>query len=99
MAFDPAGNLWLTEYAGNRIDVMRPGGHFQAFSLPGSGKAPTEIVAGPDGAMWFSEDGGDALGRITAEGQVTEIALGGSHLDPIGLTVGPDHRWHSKTWP
>jgi hypothetical protein len=60
------GNLWFTEFEGNRIGRITPSGTVTEFSAgitPGS--APYGIAAGPDGQVWFTERAGNRIGRIT----------------------------------
>src|SRR5271165_790374 len=50
----PDGNLWFTEFSGNKIGRITPGGTVTEFSAgitPNSG--PDGITAGPDGNLWF----------------------------------------------
>ena len=62
----PDGNLWFTEYYGNKIGRITPGGTITEFPLPAADSSPTAITAGPDGTLWFIEPNGDKIGRIGA---------------------------------
>jgi streptogramin lyase len=66
IAAGPDGNLWFTEYNGNRIGRITPAGVITEYSAGMSaGASPWSIAAGPDGNMWFTEFNGNAIGRIT----------------------------------
>src|SRR5439155_958422 len=65
----PDGNLWFTEYYGNRIGRVTPAGvitEFPPLSSPTSLGGPDSITVGPDGNLWFTEDSGNKIGRISA---------------------------------
>jgi virginiamycin B lyase len=94
----PDGNLWFTDYRGNKIGRISPAGIFlrPSFKLPHGG-LPLGIAPGPDGNMWFTEYGGNRIGRITPEGVITEF---GSAADsgPISISPGPDGNvWFTET--
>jgi hypothetical protein len=94
----PDGNLWFTEYGGNRIGRITPDGQLTEFALPTTLSRPNFITVGPDGNLWFTELVVDApgvsypnrIGRITPDGQLTEFALPYGSSSPRGITVGPD---------
>jgi streptogramin lyase len=85
------GNLWFTEFFGDRIGRITPAGVVTEFSdgiTPGS--RPDGITAGPDGNLWFTEAGGRRIGRITTAGVVTEFSTGITGGGLTGITAGPD---------
>ena len=59
------GNIWFTEYAGNRIGRITPGGTITEFAIPSPNSQPIGIAAGPDGNLWFTEQAGNKIGRIS----------------------------------
>jgi len=85
----PDGNLWFTEFNGNRIGRITPGGVITEFPLPTAGSAPQGITAGPDGNLWFTELIGK-IGRITPGGVITEFPLPTASSQPWEITAGPD---------
>ena len=95
----PDGALWFTEWDANKIGRLDPTKRtgcettpslcITEYSIPGSGKSPYGIAAGPDGNLWFTEFNGNAIGRITPAGVVTEFPLSGSP-QPRGIAAGAD---------
>ena len=88
----PDGNVWFTEYVGNRIGRITPAGVVTEFSAGISPQAGLALIAlGPDGNLWFAESLTDRIGRITPTGAVTEFSAGITHgAGPNGVTAGPD---------
>jgi len=64
IAAGPDGNLWFTEYAGNKIGRITPGGTITEFPMPTARSRPEGITAGPDGNLWFIEFFANKIGRI-----------------------------------
>jgi streptogramin lyase len=83
------GNLWFTEFDGDRIGRITPDGDITEYPLR-EGSEPIGITRGPDGNLWFTESGTDRIGRITPAGVITEFPLPvrGSH--PWDIVTGPD---------
>ena len=98
IAAGPDGNLWFTEYDGDRIGRITPSGVVTEFSTGISTfGGPDGITAGPDGNLWFTEFNGNRIGRITTSGTVTEFgtgitSAGGTHelLKDLLLLMGSD---------
>jgi streptogramin lyase len=66
MSAGPDGNLWFTEYYGNRIGQITTDGVLLAeYDIPTPNSLPTGITPGPDGNVWFTEYGGNKLARLT----------------------------------
>jgi streptogramin lyase len=88
----PDGNVWFTEYTGNRIGRITPSGVVTEFSAGiTAGSGPVGIVLGPGGNLWFTESSGQRIGRITPAGVVTEFSAGITPLSyPQGITAGAD---------
>lgn len=87
------GNLWFTEWSGNKIGRISPDGTVTEFPLPTAKSQPSGITAGPDGNLWFTEwngDNGDEIGRITPNGTITEFPLPAFRSQPWRITVGAD---------
>jgi virginiamycin B lyase len=58
------GNLWFTEYTGNKIGRITPSGTITEFTIPTPSSTPLGIVSGPDGAIWFAETATNKIGRL-----------------------------------
>jgi streptogramin lyase len=84
------GNLWFTEYAGNKIGRITPSGSLTEFPLPTPDSRPTGITSGPDGNLWFMEFNSGQIGRITPAGAVTEFRIATAPSSPGDITSGPD---------
>ena len=85
----PDGNLWFTEFNGDKIGRISPNGTITEFPVPTANSRPNWITAGSDGNLWFTEQAG-RIGRISPNGTITEFPLPTSGSDPIGITAGPD---------
>ncbi len=86
----PDGNLWFTEWGGNKIGRITPAGVITEFTIPTAGTQPWGITAGPDGNLWFTESYGNQIGRITPTGVITEFPVPTFNSGPLGITAGPD---------
>ncbi len=86
----PDGNLWFTEFSGDKIGRITPTGTITEFTVPTASSNPAEITAGPDGNLWFTEFSGDKIGRITPAGIITEFTVPTTGSEPFGITAGPD---------
>ena len=95
----PDGNLWFTEYFGNRIGRITPTGTITEYGLPSADSRPRGITPGPDGNLWFTEYFGNRIGRITPAGTITEYAAGlSANSFPTDITPGPDgNLWFTET--
>jgi streptogramin lyase len=86
----PDGNLWFTEYSGNKIGKITTAGVVSEFALPTVNSRPYFITAGPDGNLWFTEAGSPKVGRITTAGVITEFSVPANLLFPGWIVTGPD---------
>jgi streptogramin lyase len=71
----PAGNLWFTEFYGNRIGRITPPGAITEFSVPTAGSRPLSITAGPDGNVWFTESDSNCNTVCTGNGRSGGLLL------------------------
>src|SRR2546427_332662 len=85
----PDGNLWFTEFNGEKIGRITTRGVFTEFPVF-SNAHPSGIAVGPDGNVWFTEFSGNQIGRITTSGVLTEFPLPTHPVDPYGITAGSD---------
>ncbi|MFZ5808834.1 MAG: virginiamycin B lyase family protein [Chloroflexota bacterium] len=87
----PEGNLWFTEYVGNKIGRLTPAGVITEYPLPQAGSMPIAISAGPDGNLWFCEEGGNRIGKMNTSGTLLaeyNVPTANSGLNDI--VAGPD---------
>src|SRR5262245_55081468 len=59
IAAGPDGNVWFTEFSGNKIGRITPNGVITEFPIPTADSGPVGITAGPDGNVWFTESRGN----------------------------------------
>ncbi len=94
----PDGNLWFTEFAGNRIGRITPAGVITEFPIPTIVSQPFGIAAGPDGNLWFTESRGNKVGRITPTGTITEFPVLTLASQPYEIALGPDgNLWFTES--
>ncbi|UHQ18763.1 FG-GAP-like repeat-containing protein [Lysobacter sp. KIS68-7] len=98
LVLDPAGNLYVSEFAGNRIRKIAPdgtittivGGAGVGFSGDG-GPASAARISGPmglvrdaSGNLYFSDSRNHRVRRIDGAGTITTIAGGGEQVSGTG---------------
>ncbi|MFL5971344.1 MAG: Virginiamycin B lyase [Gaiellaceae bacterium] len=86
----PDGNLWFTEFRGNKIARMTTAGTVTEFSIPTVNSQPDDMDVGPDGNLWFAEVLGNRIGRITTDGAITEFLVPTPNSRPTVVAAGPD---------
>lgn len=86
----PDGEIWFTEFAGNRIGRFSTATlDFAEYNLLSANAQPTAIALGNDGGLWFTESNVGNIGRVDeTSGVVTEYPTGGT--DPFDAILGPD---------
>src|SRR5215470_3748272 len=63
------GELWFTEYDGNKIGRMTTAGAFPAeFSIPEVDCGPVGLALGPRGRIYFAENAHGALSWLSRDG-------------------------------
>jgi virginiamycin B lyase len=86
----PDGNLWFTEFRGNRIARMTTAGAETEFPIPTANSQPDDMDVGPDGNLWFAEVLGNRIGRITTDGAITEFLVPTPNSRPTVVAAGTD---------
>lgn len=84
---DPFGNLFLSEWYGNKIDVVSRDGSLVTIAgkgppgYSGDGRAldenidsPTAMALEPDNSLLFVDNGNSCIRRIDADGMMTTVA-------------------------
>lgn len=89
IAMGPEGNVWFTEYQGDSIGRMTPGGEVKRFPIAPDGIAE-RLTAGPDAAVWFTDPKGNRIGRIAIDGKIKYVDLPTPGCGPTGITLGSD---------
>jgi len=88
------GNVWFTEFAGNKIGRITPAGLVTEFQLPvnnqGQSSGPVAILRAPDGALWFTMSNASQIGRITTTGNLHFFPTPTANSGPEGIAVGSD---------
>src|SRR5262249_5317872 len=93
----PDGNLWFTEYTGNKIGRINTGGAITEYPIPTADSVLSGIALGPDGNLWFTELLGNKIGRITTVGAITEYPVPAAFSEPYGIALGPDgNMWFTE---
>ena len=86
----PDGNLWFTEFRGNKIARMTIGGDVTEFPIHTANSQPDDMDVGPDGNVWFAEVLGNRIGRITTAGSISEFLVPTPNSRPTVVAAGPD---------
>ncbi len=86
----PEGNLWFTEYRGEKIGRVTPAGTITEFAIPTERARPEGIAPGPEGNLWFTERKGNKIGMITPSGTISEFAIPTAESEPEDIALGPD---------
>jgi streptogramin lyase len=84
------GNVWFTEWLGNRVGRITPSGAITEFRIPTAESRPYGITAGPEGNLWFVEENGNKVARVTPSGEITEFPIPTAGSFPYGITAGRD---------
>lgn len=84
----PDGNLWFTEYNGNTIGTISPGGTNYVTHGCGACSHPIYLTNGPNGNFWITEEGGNHLDTMTPGGANTR--LGATPAAACDIVAGPD---------
>ena len=90
MAVGPDGNVWFTEYGGNKVAKVTPTGSFTEYPVPTAAGNPNAMAVGPDGNLWFTEFSGNKVAKVTTTGSFTEYTIPTASSAPRGITAGPD---------
>ncbi|MFH1149555.1 MAG: hypothetical protein V1748_03680 [Actinomycetota bacterium] len=90
IALGADGNLWFSEFPGNRIGRITPAGGITEFAVPTAGSNPEAACLGRDGNIWFTETAGNKVGTINTAGIIKEYAVPTAAALPLGLGHGPD---------
>lgn len=94
IAWGQDGNLWFTEFAGQKIGrISQSGGAFLECTLPtekGLTPTPYGIAAGPDGNLWVTDPGANGIWSVTTACVATFYPLATANAGPQSITIGPN---------
>jgi streptogramin lyase len=86
----PDGNLWFTEYLGDKVGRISVGGSIAEFPVPAPSASPLAIVTGPDNNLWFTEACASNIGKMTTAGITVEYPTPTKSSEPSDITSGPN---------
>jgi streptogramin lyase len=84
------GNVWFTEWLGNRVGRITPSGAITEFPIPTAQSRPYGITAGREGNLWFVEESANKVARVTPSGEISEFPIPTAGSFPYGITAGRD---------
>lgn len=96
----PEGDIWFTEYRGERIGRITPGGEVTELPLPSTSVSPHPegIAVGPEGDIWFAERSADKIARMTPSGETAEFPIPTAEAEPEAIVAGPEgNLWFTET--
>lgn len=87
IALDNQGNVWFTEFFGNKIGEITTNGTMTEIPIPLQNKylEPSGITVGPQGRIWFTLPGINETGYYY-HGEFSFQNLAGLVLDPVGIS-------------
>ncbi|GEM_PF-1065335 len=98
LAPDSFGNLWFTQFAGNKIGRVNPNGVFQEFNVPTSDSQPWGITVDSSNRVWFTEYTGNKIGNLTPQGVFGQDNIPTANSKPTGLALdGSGNIWFTES--
>jgi len=93
----PDGNIWFTEYLGDRIGRSTTTGSITEFAFSAA-FGPAGLTNGPDGNIWVCGYNSDKIARVTTAGVITEFNVPTLGSSPRSIVSGPDgNLWFTET--
>jgi streptogramin lyase len=90
VALGADGNMWFTEFNGNKVGVVTPAGGYTEIPLPTANSQPENITAGPNNSVWFVETGSSKIGAVNVNSHtLTEYATPTGNAAPTGIATDP----------
>jgi len=98
LAADSFGNVWFTEYTGNKIGRVNPNGVFQEFDVPTASSQPWGIFVDSTNRVWFTEYAGNKIGNMTPGGVFGQDNIPTADSRPMGIAVdGSGNVWFTES--
>ena len=87
ITLDSQGNVWFTEFFGNKIGEITTNGSVTEIPIPLQKQylEPSGITVGPHGKIWFTLPGISEIGSYY-QGEFSFQNLTGLVLDPVGIS-------------
>ena len=90
VAIDPAGNMWVIENDGKRVQKLAPdGSNLLTFGGDAGFSDPQKIALAPNGDVYVTELGGRVV-RFASNGELLGDFGGGRLETPRGIAIDPD---------
>ena len=97
LAIDSQGNVWFTEWNGNRIGRLVPpqarsqtSDGITEYELPHPNSKPRYLTIAKNGMIWFTE-GANRIGRLNPHtGRIKEYDIPTPHSEPFEIAEAPD---------
>jgi virginiamycin B lyase len=87
LAFDSFGNVWFTEFSGNRIARVNQNGVFQEYAVGTTDSQPWGIAVDTSNKVWFTEYAGNKIGNMTPQGVFGQDNVPTADSKPAGIAV------------
>ncbi len=84
---DLSGNVWFTEFAGNKIGEISQNGVIQEFAVPTGSSEPWGVAVDANGRIWFTEFAGNKIGNMTPGGVFGQDNIPTPGSGPTGLAL------------
>ncbi len=87
LALDSFGNVWFTEFTGNKIARVNQNGVFQEYAIGTSDSQPWGIAVDNSNRVWFTEYAANKLGNMTPQGVFGQDNIPTADSKPTGVAV------------
>ncbi|MGI5835630.1 MAG: virginiamycin B lyase family protein [Chloroflexota bacterium] len=87
LAPDSEGNIWFTEFAGNKIGKVNTNGVFQEFTVPTNDSQPWGIAIDSSNRVWFTEHAAGKIGNLTPNGVFGQDNIPTANSKPTGIAI------------
>ena len=95
---DASGNLWFTEFAGNRIGKINQNGVIQEYAVSTSDSQPWGIAVDSSNKVWFTEFAGNKIGKVPPQGAPGQDNIPTADSKPAGIAVDSSNNiWFTES--
>jgi streptogramin lyase len=85
----PDGNVWFTEFYGDKIGRITPSGTIREFSVSNPFATPVGIALGADGNLWFTDPVSASVLRVTPTGSFDAEVATAAATQLTDMIAGP----------